>query len=71
MLDFALKFHRAINMMTATWDFDLHKYELAPAYWKITGELQDVLQVFSFHPLTICAYFTLCQIFKDATLFFS
>jgi len=71
MLNFALKYRPAIDTMTATRDFDLRKYELVPADWRIAGELRDVLQVFFFHSLNICAHYILCQIFKDATLFFS
>jgi hypothetical protein len=50
MLNFALKYCPAINTMTATQDFDLHKYELVSGEWKIAGELCDVLQV-CFFPL--------------------
>jgi hypothetical protein len=71
MLNFTLKYCPAIDMMTATQDFDLHKYELVPADWRIAGELHDVLQVFFFHSLNVCAHYILCQIFKDTTLFFS
>jgi hypothetical protein len=46
MLDFALKYRPAINTMTATWDFNLCKYELVPEEWRIAGELRDVLQVY-------------------------
>ena len=70
ILNFAFEYCPAIDTMTATWEFNLHKYELVPSDWVITGELQDVLQVFLFHSLDICVCFLLCQIFKDATLFF-
>lgn len=45
MLDFAIKYRPAIDSMTAARDFDLRKYELLPAEWKIAGELRDVLKV--------------------------
>jgi hypothetical protein len=41
MLNFALEYCPAINTMTATWDFDLCKYKLLPADWRIAGELHD------------------------------
>ena len=56
MLDFALKYRWPIDTMAATWDFDLHKYELVPIEWRIAGELQDVLQVCPFHPSHLCAH---------------
>ena len=37
-----IKYHLAIDTMTTTWDFDLHKYELVPLDWRITTEMQDV-----------------------------
>ena len=70
MLNFSLKYRPAINTMTATRDFDLHKYKLAPADWRIAGELRDVLRVSSFHSPNIHVRFIHSQIFKDATLFF-
>jgi hypothetical protein len=49
LLKFAIEYRPAIDTMTATWDFDLCKYELVPVEWKIAGELCEVLQVcFSF-----------------------
>lgn len=72
MLDFALKYRPAIDTMTATRDFDLRKYELVPAEWRIAGELRGVLQVLhSFFPIPFRLHLIVRQIFKDATLFFS
>ncbi len=45
MVEFAVKYHAAIDSMTATHDFDLRKYELIPEEWKIAEELHDVLKV--------------------------
>ena len=71
MLNFAIKYRPAIDTMTATQDFDLRKYELVPSDWGIARELRDVLEVYLFHSLDDHACLLLCQIFKDATLFFS
>jgi hypothetical protein len=43
MLDFALRYHPAIDTMTATRDFNLRKYELVPAEWRIAEELLGCL----------------------------
>lgn len=45
MLDFALKYRSAIDTITATRDYNLRKYELLPAEWKIAAELREVLKV--------------------------
>jgi hypothetical protein len=45
MLEFAIKYHTAIDTMTRACNFGLHQYELAPAEWKITSELWHVLKV--------------------------
>jgi hypothetical protein len=39
MLEFAVRYCITINAMTAVHHFDLHKYELVPAEWKIALEL--------------------------------
>ena len=39
MLDFANRYRDAIDAMTAVRGFDLRKYELLPAEWKIAAEL--------------------------------
>ena len=44
MLEFAIRYRVAIDAMTAAWEFNLHKYELASAEWNIAMELQDVLK---------------------------
>ena len=71
MLNFTIKYHPAIDTMTATRDFDLHKYELVPSDWGIARELRDVLEVYLFHSLDDHTCLLLRQIFKDTTLFFS
>jgi len=45
MLEFAIKYHPAIDAMTAIHELDLHKYELESAEWGIARELHDVLKV--------------------------
>jgi len=45
MLEFTIKYHPAIDAITAAHDFGLHQCELVPAEWKIASELQDVLKV--------------------------
>jgi hypothetical protein len=48
MLSFAIRYCEAIDAMTAVRGFDLRKYELGPAEWKVATELRDVLNVSSF-----------------------
>jgi len=50
MLEFAIQYHVAIDVMTAVCGFDLRKYELVPDKWKIAIELQDVLRVSTCFP---------------------
>ena len=45
MLEFAIQYRPAIDVMTAAHDFSLQQYELVPAEWKIASELRDVLKV--------------------------
>jgi hypothetical protein len=45
MLKFAIRYHVAIDAMTAVHGHDLRKYELVSAEWDIAMELQDVLKV--------------------------
>lgn len=45
MLHFALEFHPTIDLMTASCDFDLQKYELSPEEWRIATELRNILKV--------------------------
>lgn len=71
MLNFAIKYHPAIDTMTATRDFNLRKYELVPSDWGIARELQDVLEVYLLHSLDDHTCLLLRQFFKDAMLFFS
>jgi len=45
MLEFAIRYHVAIDAMTAVRDFDLRKHELVSTEWDIAMELRDVLKV--------------------------
>ncbi len=58
MLEFAIRYHAAIDAMTAVREFDLRKYELVSAEWKIATELRDVLRV-SNHSLPLSHLFML------------
>jgi hypothetical protein len=71
MLEFTIQYCVAINAMTAVWEFNLHKYELAPTEWNTAVELQDILKVSNLPLLSLAHSHHFIQIFKDATLFFS
>jgi hypothetical protein len=45
MLNLALTYRSAIDAITDTRNYNLHKYELLPMEWKIATELRDVLKV--------------------------
>jgi len=45
MLDFAIKYHAAIDTMTAARDLGLRNYELDQAEWNIAKDLGEVLKV--------------------------
>jgi hypothetical protein len=44
MLEFALRYHPAIDSMTAVRELELRKHELVPEEWEIAMSLQDVLK---------------------------
>ena len=71
MLEFTIQYRVAINAMTAVWEFNLRKYELAPTEWNTAVELRDVLKVSNLPLLSLACSHHFIQIFKDATLFFS
>ena len=73
MLDFAIKYHRAIDAMTNDQNNDLQSFKLDGNEWKMVGQLHDVLEV-SQHSMdcwVIWWWTRVLQILKDATLFFS
>jgi len=43
MLEFAVKYHTAIDIMTNDWNNDLQRFELDRNEWKMVGQLRDVL----------------------------
>ena len=72
MLTIALKYRKAIDLVSADRDLQLQPYELNTTEWKIAQQLHDILKV------SLCVllfnqllYSLACQILKDATLFFS
>lgn len=70
MLEFALEYRTAIDQMAAEKGNDLRKYELSDKDWVLAGQLRDALKVCCYG-LVHTRKLTLCQIFRDATLFFS
>ena len=57
ILEFAIQYHIAIDVMTAVHKSDLQKYELVSAEWMIAAELQDILKVSNpFSPLFLPIY---------------
>ena len=45
MLRFALKYKKAVNIMTQTRELGLRRYELSPEEWVLAQQLSDVLEV--------------------------
>jgi hypothetical protein len=45
MLNFALKYRKAVESMTQIKDLGLRKYELEPEEWVLAQQLADVLEV--------------------------
>ena len=45
MLDFTIKYCRAIDAMMNDWNNDLQSFELDGNKWKMVGQLCDVLEV--------------------------
>ena len=45
MLDFALKYHKAIKILTSDDDLELEKYKLTRNEWMMVKHLRDVLKV--------------------------
>ena len=45
MLNFALEYHKAIDVLTADRQNELQNYELSEREWTITKQLCDVLKV--------------------------
>ena len=45
MLDFALEYRKAINILTADRQNELRNYELSEREWTIAKQLRDILKV--------------------------
>ena len=72
MVQFATEYRSALDIMTADRDMNLRRFELSEKEWGMATELCDVLQV-SFPYLFLCIFliYSLYQIFKHGTLYFS
>ena len=72
MLDFALKYHKAIDILMADRQNKLWNYELSEREWTITKQLCDILKVSDVCQRSIDHWvISHAQVLKDATLFFS
>jgi hypothetical protein len=72
MLDFAVEHIKAINTITGDRNMKIRKYELSESDWVIARQLRDVLKVCNLLYLMLYLLtLQICQLFKDATLFFS
>ena len=45
MVEFAIEYRAALNIMTADRDMNLHKFELSKKEWGMVTDLSEVLQV--------------------------
>ena len=75
MLEFAVKYAKAVDKLTSDHALKLRKYEVDPGEWILAGQLCDVLKV-PFHMPRAVTYLQLLtfprhQVFKDATNYFS
>lgn len=48
MLDFALEYRKAIDMISGDKNMELWEYKLNEREWKLTAQLHDVLKVSAF-----------------------
>jgi hypothetical protein len=51
MLNFAVEYRKALDVISADREMDLHKFELTENEWKIATQLRDVLKVLLSHTL--------------------
>jgi hypothetical protein len=56
MLDFSVQYQTAIDAMMAICDFDLRKYKLIPAEWKIAEDLREILKVSGYRTIILLFY---------------
>ena len=73
MLNFALEYREAIDILTANQQNELQAYELNEREWAIARQLSKILKVHKrwCHCLLMALSSSIIQILKDATLFFS
>lgn len=73
MLDFAIQYRHAVDVMTDKRKLGLGAYELSDDEWTLVEQLRDVLKAChtSCDPLLIHNTYIVFQILKHATLFFS
>ena len=73
VLNFALEYHEAIDILTANQQNELQAYELNEREWAIARQLSKILEVRKrqCHCLLMALSSLIIQILKDATLFFS
>ena len=73
MLNFALGYREAIDILTTNWKNELRAYELNEWEWAIARQLSKILEVRKrqCHCLSMALSSSIIQILKVATLFFS
>ena len=73
MLNFALEYREAIDILTANQQNKLRAYELNEWEWAIARQLSKILEVHKrwCHCLSMALSSSIIQILKDVTLFFS
>ena len=73
MLNFALEYRKAIDILIANRQNELRAYELNEWEWAIARQLSKILEVRKrqCHCLSMALSSSIMQILKDATLFFS
>lgn len=57
MLDFAVDYRKAIDIITDERDMKLRKYELSDTEWDLAEELRDILKVSTLFPVCIVYVF--------------
>jgi hypothetical protein len=70
MLDFALEYRKAVDILTTDRKNELQDYELSEREWMIAAQLHDILKVSDVRSIRGMLSH-IVQVLKDATLFFS
>lgn len=71
MLDFAIKYWKALQLTTSDLDLNIQQYKLSHEEWAIAQQLHNVLKVHSFPSLFYLSNKLYDKVFKDTTMFFS